>query len=89
MTLTWHEIEIKGGWLINLVEEISKQLSVQAVTWLLLAAFSQILSEYQDQTAELNILKNCGGGSKKESTYKVGAKSLIPKMVNIKMKQIP
>jgi hypothetical protein len=39
------ESELKNDGLIHLVEEISKQPSIQAVACLLLAAFSQIYSE--------------------------------------------
>jgi hypothetical protein len=41
-----------------LAEEISKR-HIQAVPWLLLAAFSQVYSENQEQKAEQKDLKMC------------------------------
>lgn len=39
---TLQEIEIKGGRLINLVEEILRPPNVEDVAWVLLGAFSQL-----------------------------------------------
>jgi hypothetical protein len=36
---TLNDAEIKGNGLINLVEEISKQHTIQAMLWLLMAGF--------------------------------------------------
>jgi hypothetical protein len=41
------------------VEEISRQLSIQAIAQVLLAAISQVYSENQEQNAEQKDLKTC------------------------------
>jgi hypothetical protein len=69
------EAEFKGNRVMNLVEEISKQPSIQAVAWLLLDAFSQVYSENQEQRTEQKFLKNLQFGQK--SQCKVGAKEEI------------
>jgi hypothetical protein len=46
------EAEFKGYKLINLVEEISRQPSIQAMTLLLCAALSQVHSENCQQKAQ-------------------------------------
>lgn len=43
------ESEIKGGGLINLAEDISRQSNVEVVEWLLWGAFNEIYVENQDQ----------------------------------------
>lgn len=48
---TLPDIELKGGGLINLEEEISRQSNVEMVAWLLLRAFSHIYVENQEQKA--------------------------------------
>jgi hypothetical protein len=53
----FHEAEFKGDTLINLMEEMLGQPSIQAVAWLLLAAFSQIYNENWEQKAEQKNLK--------------------------------
>jgi hypothetical protein len=46
------EAEFKCDVLINLAEEISRQHSIQAVLWALLAVFTQVYNENEDQNAE-------------------------------------
>lgn len=43
---------IKSGKLIDKQEEISKQLNIQPVAWILLVAFSEIENENQEQQIE-------------------------------------
>lgn len=42
---TWHEIEFKFGGLIEQLEKILRQTSIQTLSGVLLAAFSQFYSE--------------------------------------------
>jgi hypothetical protein len=55
---TLREAEFKEDRLINLAEEISKHLNIQAMLWLLLAAFRQVYSENQEQQSKQKDLKN-------------------------------
>jgi hypothetical protein len=48
---TLNEDEFKSNGLITLTKEISRQPSIQAATWILLAASSQVYSENQEQNA--------------------------------------
>jgi hypothetical protein len=43
--------EFKGGTLVNLVKDISREPSLWAVVWILLTAFSQIYSKNKKQMA--------------------------------------
>jgi hypothetical protein len=54
---TLSEAEFKSNGLINLVEEISREYSIQTMAWLLLMAFSQVYSENWEQKAEWKYLK--------------------------------
>lgn len=54
MSTLW-ETEIKGARLINLVKEILRQSNVQAVAWILLAAFRYVSTESQEQKAYLKV----------------------------------
>jgi hypothetical protein len=45
--------------LINLVQEISVQHSIQIVTWLSLATFSQFYTENREQKSDGEKLKMC------------------------------
>jgi hypothetical protein len=51
-------MEFKGDGLINLMKEILKQSSIQAVTWLLLTTFSLVYNENLEPKAEDKDLKN-------------------------------
>jgi hypothetical protein len=46
------DAEFKSNGLVNLVKVVSIQHSIQAMTWLLLAASSQDYSENQEQKVE-------------------------------------
>lgn len=48
----------KGDGVANLMEDISRQLSIQAVSSLLLSALSQVYSENVEQKSEQKALKN-------------------------------
>jgi hypothetical protein len=50
--------QFKYDELINVVEEISKQLSIKDMAWFFLVTFSQIYSENCEQKAEQKVLKN-------------------------------
>ncbi|XP_023565619.1 nucleoporin-like protein 2 [Octodon degus] len=54
---TLPEGEIKHSGIINLTKEMSRQLNVEAVAWLLLGAFSQIYVDNQQQRAQQGDLK--------------------------------
>lgn len=56
--------ELKGGGLINLAGEISRQANVKAIAWMLLGDFSQIYVENQEQKAQQNDLKHFEFGRK-------------------------
>jgi hypothetical protein len=56
---------LKGDGLINLAEEISRHHSVQAVAWLLLAAFQPCLRENQKYKGEQKDLENVQFGQKR------------------------
>lgn len=58
-----------------LVEDISRQHSLQGVTWILLAAFSQVYSDNQEQRLECRDLKNLQFSQK--SACKTGAKEVV------------
>lgn len=64
--------QINGGRPIKIVEEISKYPNIKAVTYTLLAAFSQAYSENQGQKVEQKYLKEFYFGSE-EITSKVEA----------------
>lgn len=68
------------------MEEIYSEPNIQAITWVLLAAFSQIYSGNQERTAELNdllSLQSCQKGS----TCKIGAQAtMIAEKLSIKKK---
>jgi hypothetical protein len=55
---------LKGDGLINLVEEISRQHSIQVVVWLLLAAVKQNYSKNWELKAEQKNLENVQSGQK-------------------------
>jgi hypothetical protein len=55
---TLWEAKFEDDGLILLAEEISKQYSIQAVVWWLLAAFNQAYRENWEQKAEQKNLKN-------------------------------
>lgn len=44
--------DFKGGRIIHLLEDFSRVCNIQAVAWVLLAAFSQIYSGNQEQNAK-------------------------------------
>jgi hypothetical protein len=46
------ETEFNGDELIHLAEEISRQYSIQAVAWILLAAFSYSFTDNDEEKAE-------------------------------------
>lgn len=48
---TLGKAEFKGGTLVNLVKDISREPSLWAVVWILLTAFSQIYSKNKKQMA--------------------------------------
>jgi predicted alpha-1,6-mannanase (GH76 family) len=52
---TLSETSFASNGLIHLAEEISRQLSIQTVAWLLLAALSQAYSENPVQKAEQKV----------------------------------
>lgn len=73
----------EGNKLINLGEEISKQLNNQARAYILLASFSQIYTENQERKADVKGLQFLQKGS----SCKVGArKSLVIEKIIIKSK---
>lgn len=65
--------EIQNGGLINLVEEITKQSSAQAVAWVLLSIFSQIYNKSQEKQEQLKQKFGQKGSSSKIEAYKAEA----------------
>lgn len=66
--------KIKAERLINLGEKLSRQPNAEAVTWLLLGAFSQTYVTNQGQTEQQDNLKHCEFSQKKNSSKAVDCK---------------
>lgn len=62
------EIEVKSIKLVNFVKQISRNLSVQAVVWVLLVYVSEIYAVRQDQKAHCKSFEF----QKNESASKIG-----------------
>ncbi|XP_063116892.1 uncharacterized protein LOC134478699 [Cavia porcellus] len=78
---TLPETETKGNGLITLEKEISKQLNVGAVTWLLLGAFSQLYVANQEQRAHQDTLQYCKFGQKGNFRNAVDCKDRVETLI--------
>ena len=74
-TETFCEVKLKGDVLINLAEEISGWHSIQAMARILLAAFSYVYCDNQEQKTEQKDLKTLECSHK--SLSKTGAKEVV------------
>ncbi|XP_063103001.1 uncharacterized protein LOC134475684 [Cavia porcellus] len=74
---TLPETETKGNGLINLEKEIKKQSNIEAVTWLLLGAFSQLYVSNGEQRAQEDNLQCCEFGQKENSRKAVDCKDRV------------
>jgi hypothetical protein len=82
------ETEFKGDALINLEEEISRQSSIQTVTWLLSTTFSHIYTKNHKQEAPQKDLENLQSGQKRRMLKVVSKECMITKIIGVIKKKL-